>query len=610
MTDQRYPNDPSRQGPQGGGQYPPQPGQPGQPGPGQGGYPPPGPPQQGQWQQGQPQPGQPQQGPGGQYPGGRPQGQQPQPVGAGAPAYGQGYAQGGGPGGPAGPGGPGGQWQGGGAFAGEPEPKKSSRTPLVIGLAVVLVLVAAAGAFAFSRFLGKSGDQPDTALPADAVAYVRLDLNPSGQEKINAYNFLSKFPAAKAQLGSQDEDFRKQFFNAIKKEESSLKNVSYETDIEPWIGDRIGMAAVPGGEGKKQPDAVAALEVKDQAKAEAGIKKLAGNSKVGVAFVGSYAVLAESQAKAQKFADSAKSKSLATNEQYSSDMQALGSDGILSFWVDGSKMASLLPSEATGGMGAMGAQGRAVGALRFESNFVEFAGLARGVPKVPSSEGTVKTGTLPDSTAAAISLANAGDLITKAWPQIETMAQGMGMSGELSSQKGQIESQLGIKIPGDIATLLGKELSVVLDSNGLEAGMSGGLPKAGVRMTTDVAKAEPILTKLMNAVTQAVSANSGGSGPQFFQSKGSDQLSVATTKDYADQLVKAGTLGQTEQFKAAIPSETTQVAMFVNLDKLEGLYLSSMKGDEKANLEPLSAVGLSVGQKGDDATFTARVVVN
>ena len=59
------------------------------------------------------------------------------------------------------------------------------------------------------------GSSAATAVPADAVGYVSLDLDPSASQKIEAFKILRKFPAIKKQLGGRD-DIRKAVFEEIR----------------------------------------------------------------------------------------------------------------------------------------------------------------------------------------------------------------------------------------------------------------------------------------------------------------------------------------------------------------------------------------------------------
>ena len=142
------------------------------------------------------------------------------------------------------------------------EPPRSSRgrrTGLVAGAAVAVVAAVGVGAYGVVQLMA-GGSSPATAVPADAVGYVSLDLDPSASQKIEAFKILRKFPAIKEQLGSRD-DLRKAVFDEIQKS-GDCKSLDYARDIEPWIGDRIAVAAVPDSKQGAKPLVV--LQVTDQ----------------------------------------------------------------------------------------------------------------------------------------------------------------------------------------------------------------------------------------------------------------------------------------------------------------------------------------------------------
>lgn len=207
-----------------------------------------------------------QQGPTGPGPGwspaGQPYGGQPgdgQPY-AGQPPYGgpqQGF--------------PPAQWQ--------PEPKRRGKLiPLIAALAV-LIVGGGGGAFAYSRLNG--GDQPSAVLPGTAVAYARVDLNPSAGQRVAALRFLMKFPSVRDKIGltSDNDDLRQKLFELFKKNAGDdLAEVDFDRDVKPWLGDRLAVAAVPSADAGK-PDPVIAVQVKDEDKARAGLEKLFASAK-------------------------------------------------------------------------------------------------------------------------------------------------------------------------------------------------------------------------------------------------------------------------------------------------------------------------------------------
>lgn len=480
----------------------------------------------------------------------------------------------------------------------------------------MLVVVLGGGAFAAYSWWNNEGGQPDEVLPASAVGYFRVDLNPTGQQKTALYNISKKFPELSKRIGEGD-DPRKSLFEAIKSESKDLANVTYENDVEPWIGNRLGVAMLPPAEGKKEPQAAVALEITDKEKAETGFKKLfAGEDDVKWAFseAGDYAILSDTQDNANKFAAEGESNPLSKNKTYTDDMDAVGREGIMSFWVNTATITEVFGSgEELKGMGLANAQdaGRMAGALRFESNYVELFGVARGV-KMPFSANTakgVKLGELPDTTAAAISSAGLGPWIGTNWDKMLAEVNKVPDAKEqVDLFVQQAKQQFQLDIPADISTLLGDELTVALDEEGLQDLVNGGieegkLPKVGLRSTTDAAKGKQVVDKVQQVLTS--------SGVPFKLGVASDDTSVVVAADqgYADKLVKGGTLGDSEAFKAAISGSDVTGAMYVDMDKLEKLYISEVPAEAKSWLQPIRAVGATTTGTADGGTYSLRVVV-
>ena len=175
-------------------------------------------------------------------------------------------------------------------------------------------------------------------LPGNAVAYARIDLNPSAGQKVAALRFLMKFPSAKEKIGltSDKDDLRQKLFELIKKDSGDdLADVDFDKDIKPWLGDRAGVAAIPGADGE-EPDAVVAVEVKDEDKATKGLDKLFAEEKdkPGRAFSDGYVMLSDDQADVDAAVAASKDNPLAENAKFSTDMSALGEQGFASFWAD------------------------------------------------------------------------------------------------------------------------------------------------------------------------------------------------------------------------------------------------------------------------------------
>ena len=87
---------------------------------------------------------------------------------------------------------------------------------------------------------------------------------------------------------------------------------------------------------------------------------------------------------------------------------------------------------------------------------------------------------------------------------------------------------------------------------------------------------------------------------------------MATTPGYADDLKSGGKLGDSDAFKLAVGDvSSSNVTVFVDLDKVYTLAKGQMDGEAKTFLESLRAVGVNSSTTGNgEGTFTLRLVGN
>ncbi|MFG1698713.1 DUF3352 domain-containing protein [Nonomuraea sp. NPDC049309] len=482
---------------------------------------------------------------------------------------------------------------------GPAEPATKGRKSWIIAVAAALAVVLLGGGAVWAvGALGGGGAQPSDVLPANSIAYARFDLDPAANQKVALFQIARKFSATKDAFSGEDP--RKALFDLLN-EDGSAK-ADFAKDIDPWLGSRIGIAAVPSG--KDEPDFAVAVQVTDQEAAKAGIAKLMDDDEYGIAFRDDYALITKSQDLATKYAEA--EDSLTDNAQFSEDMGAVGEQGVLSFWASLGGLADLAKGEIPADQVKQIDQiknARFAGALRFDSAYVELAGVIRGAQGM-APDGDLphaNIATLPDTTAGAISISGLDQMVAKQWTEIEKQAAATGNT-QISQTLQQFKTQFGLNLPADLATVLGQNFTVAVDSEGLDSNQI----KGGVRVTTDAAKAQAIVDKVLNRFAQ-----NGQPAPRIAKVAGDGVFTVATTDDYAKKLAAEGTLGESETFQTAIPNaDDANFAIFVDLDKIEHLYLNSMQGDDKANAQVLRAVGLSGGYTDTEANFSMRLLFN
>lgn len=555
------------------------------------------------------------------------------PSGQGYPPAGPGGYGPGGPGGP--PAGPGGYGPGGpggppdylvGGPGGQPPyqqpPSKSTGVKAII-LATILAVVVAGSALAFYKLdplnLFRAGPQAAEAVPAKALFYVGVDLEPTAEQKVAAVRFLNHFPAFREQVGLDDEnaDIRKWVFEEAAKE-SGCTQVSYDEDVAPWIGGKFGVAGMPGREVGAEPNVLFTLEVTDADAARAGLEKLqncGSNTDFGVDFTGDYAVLAETQDLAEQYAAAADDASLADEEDFNSDMESLGDLGVATAWVDVAGSIDAFGPEAPGENldFLKTSYQRAAATLRFSSDSAELVTSVFG-DTAAIEHGDNQIVDLPESTVFAMSEAGGGERLNASWDDIMSTAKSEG--ADIEAQIAQFEADTGLALPEDVATMLGDNIMLAVDSEGLTAeaiqAEDPSLFNAGVRFTND--------PEALNAIYGKVLALLEGDTSQslpFVKHDADDGIVVATNDNYADRLVALdGGLGDTAEFQSVTDDAAgKEFVLFFNWDSVEEQILQAAQNTGAPqevidNLRPLRAFGVTASVEGDYTLTTFRLSVN
>ncbi len=499
------------------------------------------------------------------------------------------------------------------ALADEAPAKASSRRGgkrtglLVGGLAVALVL--GGGAVFAAQKLSGGGAQPADVLPGDAYLYFRLDVDPAAGQKISAVRFLDKLPQVKDNLGSGDP--RQKLWDLVVKDDTKncISKLTYDGDIAPWLGDRVGVALRPGGTAD-DPNIALAVQVKDEGKAQDVLGRMfacGGSDKTDVRMKDGYAIITP-KGKGDATINAVNAGTLAANASFSGDMSALGEQGVMSMWFDaGAGIPEVQKlSQKAAGLSTAGAdvKGRVAAAVRFDPGYVELAGVSRGFKQAAGVSAVKGDGTqlanLPDDTVAALHLAGTDQVVDQAWPtlkkQIDSAASGSGQGDVI----GQLESQLDVKLPDDLKVLLGKSMTIALPDQ--QFGQVE--PVVGAKIvSSDAARADQLVGKVEDAVDASGFLTRKVDG---------DRLVLATTPDYLSKLESGGKLGDSDAFKAAVSDPSSSVfSMYVDLDKLEKQYLSDVPADARPAVEALRAVGLSTSVTGaGEGSFSFRVVGN
>jgi len=462
---------------------------------------------------------------------------------------------------------------------------------LVGGLVAIVGGTAAVGGgwLAFSKLNG-GGPQPESVLPADTIAFVKVDMNPSGAQKVAAVRFALRFPDAKGKV-TETSDLRKVAFEKMQ-DDGDFKDLDYATDVAPWIGDRFGVGLLPGASTKDKPIAVMVLAVTDEEKAKASLPQLTAKSKTACGVSDGFAVCSEDRTTVTLLTEADHGTTLAEAPGFSADMEALGEDGVAAAWVDLKRVGSLA-DEARLATGMLGTSvpdaprgGRLAVALRFAGPHLELAGRVSDMPLSWPQKRGGGTGVtdLPSGTLAAFGLDSAGEQVTSS----------LTSSKELVRQMTEAGADLGVKLPEDLKAALGDHATLAY------GGMDGDTVKVALRTGGDPA-----------AVGRLVGAmNKGGvvNEPSLHQSTAGGDPVVATTEEYARQLASGTGLGDQTSFRDAVPgAKDARVVLYVDIAGLLKAHGDEFGTELRKNVEPFSALGVSTHGEGKTAQFTVRL---
>lgn len=486
------------------------------------------------------------------------------------------------------------------AEAGPPAPagRGTRRTALVVLVALVVSALLGGGAFAVYTVFFNSGPRPADVLPDSTVAVLSIDLDPSAGQKIEALKTLRKFPRLQEDLGLDPTDDLRQF---IVEKALDCEGIDFETDVKPWIGKRAAIAAVDlGGDA---PVPVLALQITDQKKADAGFEDLATCAEQDLGYlVGTdYLIASDTGEHAQAVLAAGKQKSLADTAKYQTWTDAAGDQGVLNFYladraadylIDG---LEALAGEVAGFGGAFGGTdsfsyeggglaGQSApaaatcpdvsddpfavlkdqlddfdglaGAVRFADGGMELSVATSGIGQFGTQASVgEEIGSLPADTAMAAGFSIPQDY---ARDLVDQLTCGAGDGGE--DLVAEAEAATGLQLPEDLADLLG---SAVTFSVGGDA--PADLDRVSGPADLPLALALHGETGRIEAALAKIEKHRGADLEEQFGAsvQASDSLLVVSgSAAYADLLLGAGGLGDSEEFQEAVPEAEKSVAIF------------------------------------------------
>ena len=457
---------------------------------------------------------------------------------------------------------------------GGPAPRRrGGRGVLAVVATATAVALTAGGVYAYTALSGSAAVLA-AEVPADAVAYVEVNLDPPAAQKVAAIRFLRKLPDSG--VGGEDGSLLESVVEPLIEDPEARR--LFAENVRPWLGKHAAMVGDPQ-DGEVRPVIVAATTdagttrtSMDRLNTELGEK-----DRLGYVVSGDVVHIAETQQIAETAAKDAGGGSLAADPTFSGDVERVGDDGIVTFWSDLAAAAELDPSgDATG-------EGRLVGSLRFTDSTADLVVRAIGNP---ASTGTDVVGPrlaeLPADTTAAVGLSGADGLVRSTYGQLEKAG--------LGRQLRRAEQESGLDLPGDLAALVGSR--TVLALGGTEDDPHVGLVSTTPDPEAARRAAETLLSKIDPDTELTVRSDGAGTV-------------LASSGAYADAITGKGELGKQPNFTAALPDlATATAAVYVDLTRV-----SDISGEELPKAaSTLRSFGLTVSTAGDTSTLHFRLV--
>jgi Protein of unknown function (DUF3352) len=533
-------------------------------------------------------------------------------------------------------------------------PRPRRLAALAMACSAVAVPIAGCGdsSSSTSSSGGSAGTDPATLLPASSPVYVEAQLRPTGDLAANAKSVAGKIlrtsdPGGKI-TGLIDQGIKDD-------------GASYGKDIEPWLGQRAGIAITSVGSGGDDVQLVGAIASKDDDAAQKFVEERAKGAtrkyrdveyryKAGddlAAAVVDHAVLIGTEKAFKSAVDAQASTSLAATGTFKKARDAVGTEGLGFVYADPAKFFDLAMGAASGSGSLKGGDAASLQAFKglltgsglesvaasldVEKNALRVDGAAIGLKKGAAGSGD------PAGGAAAAAAVPAGSWLSIGLGDVggtfKSSLTALGQAGatggvDPATLLSQLKAQLGIDVEKDILSWMG---NAALFARG--TGMSD-LGAALVVDSKDPAASKaaiPKLAKLLKGLDVKTGPLSGGgvSGAEGFSVDVGGPLAgglqVASKDDkfviaygpgvLKDALDGGDALGDSDPFKTAAGLlEGAKPSFFLDTPqvvKLLGAFAGSDKDFAKAKptLDAFGPAAAGMSKDGDVTRLKAAVAV-
>jgi hypothetical protein len=342
------------------------------------------------------------------------------------------------------------------------------KTTRALVITLLCLLSAAFAAGCGSSSAGGGDDDPAAVVPATAPLYAEATVRPEGKVRTDAEAALRKIlktddPGAKIAKALRD----------ASKDEGDL---SFKEDIEPWLGDKIGVA-VTSLRSNDDADYVLVIASKDDGKADDALGKEKGTVKRSykdvdyrykakdktAAAVVDHRVVIGTENGLKSAIDASKGDSLAEGNGLRGVRAKVAQDRIGLFYLDFQGLFRTIAQSAGSDpqVGALlqsvaGAAPKTLGAaLQAQADQLRVDAVSIGTPKsaTTGASGADVLAALPADSWVGLGVANLGQTLDRV---VETIAGAGGLTGVgVNSVLRQFQQQTGLDLRKDVLSWMG-----------------------------------------------------------------------------------------------------------------------------------------------------------
>lgn len=341
--------------------------------------------------------------------------------------------------------------------------KGRNRGAVILASVLGLALIGTGAVFALP--LLSPVHRPSEALPAASAMYIEANLEPGVDQLTAAAALLEKVPEAKNAQGEQMRldrggSAKEQLFNLLLRDVLGM-GIEY-ADVEPWIGDRVGIGVLGGSTGLDTPTPAVAFAVKDSAAAMRSLPQILAQSsslsRMTATPVGDRFVVLTTTSSAPLFTKALHEGTLDQSASFKRMAPSMDKDKIVSFYGDATKALKLVADVTDLATPVPEAGGVSAGVLNLTTEYAEFKVDGVDGQKVDFETGAYElAGAVGGNPYAVVSISDTLPMFNTLWENLPS---------DQKSAATDVAQSLGLAVPGDLGTLLGDRTALaVFDGN-------------------------------------------------------------------------------------------------------------------------------------------------